>query len=274
MIQDDNLTCSQTVRVETHSDNPAIAVVRICRPAHRNAIDDEVIDGLRNVAAALHEDVSVRAVILTGEGSFFSAGADMTTFDFLGNEPDVNRVRRMSHKGSRLCAEWENLPQLTIAAIEGGAVGGGLGLAAACDWRAMASDAWVYVPEARLGLIYGWNTIPRLTSLIGPARTKLLSVLCRRHGAAECERWGLADLVTEPGAALAGAIALAEEGCAIPRLAAQLIKRSVNVNSNALSAATSYADMDEMLVCMTDAEGNQAREAMIRSVLGRKGGAR
>jgi enoyl-CoA hydratase/carnithine racemase len=251
------------VRIEEHAGNPAISVVRISRPAQRNAINDEVIDGLSEAAAALREDTSVKAVILVGDGGFFSAGADLSTFEAVRGEPDVNRVRRMIHKGGRLCTEWERLPQLTIAAIEGGAVGGGLALAAACDWRVIASNAWIYVPEAKLGLNYGWNTLPRLNSLIGPARTKLVSIMCRRHGAAECERWGLADMVTEPEGALAGAAALAEEACAVPRLAAQLIKRSVNAHANALSAAASYADMEDMLVCMTDDEGNKARQHLI-----------
>lgn len=270
MTNEAKTVAGKTIRIERPADAPGVAIVRICRPEHRNAIDDTVIDGLREAAAELHEDVSVRAVILTGEGRFFSAGADISTFDDIEAEKDVNRIRRASYRGNRLCAEWESLPQLTIAAIEGGAVGGGLSLAASCDWRVMAADAWAYVPEARLGLIYGWNSIPRLNALIGPARAKLLSILCRRHGAAECEGWGLVDLVTEPGEALAGAIALAGEVCAIPRIAAQLIKRSVNVHSNALAASTSYADMDEMLVCMTDAEGNRSRQEAIRRLVGKK----
>lgn len=254
----------KAVRIERSQDNPALAVVSICRSKVRNAINDAVINGLLEAAEELRKDMSVQAVILTGEGGFFSAGADISTFGNIEDEKDVNLVRHSAYEGKRLCYEWENLPQLTIAAIEGGAVGGGLGLAVSCDWRVMASDAWAFVPETRIGLNYGWSTLPRLTSLIGPARTKTMSILCRRHPAAECESWGLADSVVPSGGALAGAVKLAEEALRVPRLAARIIKRSVNNTANALHAATSYADMDEMLVCMTDPEGNRAREDFIK----------
>ncbi len=265
------MTDQTPVRIEHHPDAPDIAVVTINRPDRRNALDDAVLDGLGQAAERFHEDAGTRAIVLRGEGGFFSAGADVSTFDTIATETDVNRVRRATHKGGRLCAAWESLPQLTIASIEGGAVGGGLALALACDWRVMAADAWVYVPEARLGLIYGWNTVPRLTRLIGPARTKTLSILCRCHAASECQQWGLVDAIAGDEGADEAAFALAREVCAIPRLAAQMIKRSTNATANALSAATSYADMDDMLVCMTDPEGNAARQAFI-SGLKDKGG--
>ncbi|MCZ4287712.1 enoyl-CoA hydratase/isomerase family protein [Hoeflea alexandrii] len=257
------MTAQKPVRIEHLPDAPEIAVVSLNRPAQKNAITDEMIDGLMEAASSFHEDSDTKVIVLRGEGGFFSAGADVSTFDAIENETDVNRVRRMTHKGGRLCTEWETLPQLTIASITGGAVGGGLALALASDWRVMAEDAWVYVPEARLGLIYGWNTVPRLTRLIGPARTKTLSILCRRHSAAECDKWGLTDKIAKGNDADKTAFELAREACSVPRLAAQLIKRSTNAASNALSASTSYADMDDMLVCMTDPEGNAARQAFI-----------
>ena len=257
------MTDQTPVRIEALSGAPEIAVVTLNRPTRKNAIDDAIIDGLMQAALRFHEDAETKAIVLRGEGGFFSAGADVSAFDGIAGETDVNRIRRSTHKGGRLCAAWESLPQLTIAAINGGAVGGGLALTLACDWRVMASDAWAYVPEARLGLIYGWNTIPRLTRLIGPARTKTLSILCRRHKAQECEKWGLVDAIAEDGSAEETAYALAREVCTIPTLAAQLIKRSTNASANALSAATSYADMDDMLVCMTDPEGNAARQAFL-----------
>lgn len=250
------------------ADDPRIAVVTITRPHTRNAFDDEMISGLASLAQSLRDMTDLRCVILTGGGGFFSAGADLSLFDAIRSETDVTAVRRMVEKGGMMCVAWERLPQLTIAAIEGGAIGGGLALALACDWRVMAEDAWVYVPEARLGLNYGWNTLPRLSTLVGPARAKTISILCRRHGSAECREFGLADAIGAPGDAMSAARALADEVCAVPRLAAQIIKRSVNAHACALTAATSYSDMDDMLLCLTDEEG-KAAAAALRAQVGR-----
>ncbi|MZR30677.1 enoyl-CoA hydratase/isomerase family protein [Sneathiella litorea] len=257
------MTKSEAVSLEYSKEIPGLAIVQISRPEARNAFNDDVIEGLMDAALSLRKDTSVQVVILSGKGGFFSAGADISTFSKIEGETDINRVRQWAYEGSRLCREWEELPQLTIAAIEGGAVGGGLGIAVSCDWRIMASDAWVYVPEVKLGLNFGWSTLPRLNNLIGPARTKTLSILCRRHMATECESWGLADAISAPGEALEKAQNLAEEALQVPRLPVRIIKRAVNTNANALNASTSYADMDEMLVCMTDQEGNAARGATV-----------
>jgi enoyl-CoA hydratase len=242
---------------------PGIAVVRMRREARRNALDAGLIAALHETADMLRDDTSVRSVVLTGDDRVFSAGADLSTFAAIEGERDVNRVRRSVARGGRMAEAWQTLPQITIAAVEGGAVGGGLGLALACDWRVFARTGFAYVPEARLGLNYGWNTLPRLSALCGPARAKWISVLCRRHYGEELLGWGIADQLTETGGALEAAIALGREAASMPALAVQLIKRSVNAHSQAFAAASSVGDMEDMLVCMTDPEGTRARAAMI-----------
>jgi enoyl-CoA hydratase/carnithine racemase len=254
--------------MERAAGAPQIAIVTIDRPQQRNAFNDLVISELANIAGQLREMTDVRCVIVTGAGGFFSAGADLASFAAVRAETDLNRVRRMVEKGGMMCAAWEQLPQLTIAAIDGGAVGGGLGLSLACDWRVMAEDAWIYVPEARLGLNFGWNTLPRLNALVGPARTKTISVLCHRHPATECLAWGLTDRLGPPGDAMSTARELADEVCNVPRMAAQIIKRSVNANAYALTAATSYADMEDMLVCLSDEEGQASAREVVKQVIG------
>lgn len=246
--------------------SPAVAVVTLQRQHKLNALNDALVDALAAAADELREDARVKAVVLTGGPRVFSAGADMSTFDAVERQSDVNQVRRMVQRGTRMVEAWETLPALTIAAVEGGAVGGGFGLALACDWRVFARDAWAYVPEVRLGLNYGWGTLPRLTALAGPGRAKWISVLCRRHPAQELADWGIAEQVAEPGGALAAAIALAEEVAALPGLAAQFVKQDVNACATALARTASHGDMDHMLVCMTDSEGRQARAQVAASV--------
>lgn len=252
--------------VEIERVAPQIALVRMKREDKLNALNDELIQGLTDAAQTLREDASVKVVVVTGGMRAFSAGADIGTFDAIGREPDVNRVRRATQRGARMAQLWESLPALTIAAVEGGAVGGGFGLALACDWRVFASNAYAYVPEVRLGLNYGWGTLQRLSALAGPARAKWISILCRKHGAAELAGWNIVEQVAEPGQALDSALALASEVAALPALAAQIIKQSVNAHSTALAHASSHADMDHMLVCLTDEEGRRARVSFSETI--------
>ncbi|KAI3610275.1 Enoyl-CoA hydratase (plasmid) [Cupriavidus necator H850] len=245
--------------IEIERVAPQIAVVRMKRDDKLNALNDELIHGLTDAAQTLREDASVKVVVLTGGMRAFSAGADIGTFDSIRKDPDVNRVRRATQWGVRMAESWESLPAITIAAVEGGAVGGGFGLALACDWRVFARNAYGYVPEVQLGLNYGWGTLQRLSALAGPARAKWISILCRKHGAEALASWNIVEQLAEPGQALESALVLAREVAALPALAAQIVKQSVNAHSTALARASSHADMDHMLLCLTDAEGQRAR---------------
>jgi enoyl-CoA hydratase len=252
-----NMVSSSLVTAE--AVRPGIALVTMRREAKLNAFNDELISSLTDVCESLHGDTSIKAVVLTGGTRVFSAGADRRLFDTLQGESDVNRSRRILARGKWMCERWEALPMLTIAAVEGGAVGGGLSLALACDWRVFASDAWAMVPEVKIGVNFGWGTLPRLAALVGPARAKWLSILCRRTPAAELASWGLLEELCEPHHAVETALRIAEELSALPMLPPQMIKRTVNAFSQAAARTASYGDMEEMLVCLSDKESAEAR---------------
>lgn len=252
--------------IQIERPHPAIAVVTLNRDGKLNAFDDGLLDSLTAACIELHDDARTKAVVVTGGARVFSAGADFGLFDTIQSETDVNRARRTLNKGKRMIELWETLPMPTIASVEGGAVGGGFSLALACDWRVFAEESFAMVPEVKLGLNYGWGTLPRLTALAGPARAKWMSILCRRHTAVELERWGIADLTAPKGDALETALDLAREVAALPMLAPQIIKRSVDAAAHALSRSTSSGDMDDMLVCMGDREGAAARRATVSTV--------
>lgn len=249
---------------------PEIAVVHMRRESKLNALNAQLIADLTDAAHALRDDSLLKAVVVTGGLRAFSAGADLSTFTDIEGVTNVNEVRRAVAKGGRMIDAWQSIPAVTIAAVEGGAVGGGLGLCLACDWRVFARTAWGYVPEVKLGLNYGWGSLPRLTALAGPAKAKWISILCQRHDAAQLHQWNVVEQVAEPGQALQSALALAREVAVLPALAAQMIKKAVNVYSHALGAVASHSDMDDMLVCLTDSEGASARQRLASSVGSKK----
>lgn len=147
-----------------------------------------------------------------------------------------------------MCAAWESLEQVTIAAVEGWCVGGGVVLAAACDWRVMSNAGAIYVPELRLGMNMSWQSIPRLINLVGPSRTKQLLILANPVDAATAEDWGLVDYCVPAGEVLAFAQDLGRKVAEMPPVPVRMTKRAVNACANALSEATSFMDADQFLL--------------------------
>src|SRR5690349_17644053 len=150
-----------------------VAIVRMHRPQRRNAMSLAYMRELTHTAETLRDDGEIDVVLLTGGPRWFSAGADLKDEErwSIGSKP-LDEQREIGQTGYRMARAWEELPQITIAAIEGYALGGGLALALACDWRVLAEDAFVGVPEIGLGIPLTWGTLPRLIALACPARAK------------------------------------------------------------------------------------------------------
>jgi len=244
--------------------NDAQAVVRFDRGVNRNAIDQDTLLALTQVAQDLAQSLTIHTVLLTGAADVFSAGIDLK--DPQKWQEDVTRLlirRDIDQRGARLCRLWEELPQLTIAAIEGAAVGGAVALTLACDWRVAAENAIIYLPEAKVGLNMGWGAIPRMVNLIGAARTKRAILLAEKLGMAQALEWGLVDEVVPAGQSLVCAQSLAARANQIPPAILRMTKESVNLHANALNRLGIYMDADQALVCRDSDEGKRAREGFL-----------
>ena len=244
---------------------PRLAVVRLNRPAVRNALSQALMQELTDCARALAERTDIDAVILTGDSTCFTAGADLKDARAWADEslPLVTR-RHLAGLGYRMCKAWEELPQITIVAIEGYAVGGGLALSVACDWRVLADDAWVSLPEIALGIPLTWGTIPRLVNLLGPARAKRLTILCERIAAPEALAMGLVDHTAPKGQALPAARELAARTLAMPAAAVRMSKESVNAVATALNHAAGHMAHDQIALAAASGEAAAARAQALR----------
>ncbi len=178
--------------VEKISDS--IAVVRFNRPAERNALSTPTLDKLDIMLSNLISDHKLNSIIFTGTGNVFSSGADIRELATL----DVNRARHFSSKGQRLFQRIAEAPQLTIAAINGYCMGGGLDLALACDIRVAASSAVFAHPGARLGIITGWGGTQRLPRVIGKARALEFFITAQRMTSKEAQEIGLISRIGDP----------------------------------------------------------------------------
>jgi enoyl-CoA hydratase/carnithine racemase len=224
----------------------AVAVVRFDRREHRNAFDQKLVGELTEVARGFHDDLDTHYVVLTGAPEAFSAGADLKDPASwqLADKTDVQRRHRF-YAGVRLCRAWEEMPQITIAAMERMAVGAGVAIALACDWRVLGRGAFLYVPEVRIGLNLQWGALPRLVTLVGPARAKRITLMCERMDAATALAWGLVDELADDGRTVETALAMAGKAAEMPPATVRLMKEAINATAGALHRATSFADGDQ-----------------------------
>ena len=179
-----------------------IAVVRFDRGDGINALSPEALRELTAAARSFEDDGATSVVVLTGSAKAFSAGFDLKDPEGRSRRGmDLGTLRRHLKLGPRLTRAWQDMEQITIGAIEGFCVGGGVALAVALDFRIMARDAHLRVPEVGLGMNMSWQSVPRMLHLIGPARTKQAVILAdQRISAAEAHEWGLVEELADPAA--------------------------------------------------------------------------
>ncbi|MES2032797.1 MAG: enoyl-CoA hydratase-related protein [Pseudomonadota bacterium] len=186
--------------VELDASPSGVAVVTINRPEKKNAFNAEVIAALAEHFETLRDADGVRIVFLRGAGGAFSAGADL---DWMRSAADwtVSENRDDAQKLAEMLQALAELPQLTVALVEGPAFGGGAGLVAACDYAVAAPDATFAFSEVKLGLVAA--TIgPHVVAAIGPRRSKSLFATGRSFDATFAEKIGLIDEVVASAADL------------------------------------------------------------------------
>lgn len=242
-----------------------IATVTFDRGERRNALSLKAMQELTAVAESFKDDLTVSCVVLTGTSKEFSAGVDLkdpARWDI--NDKSLDERRFIASWGSRMCRAWEEVPQLTIAAIEGLNVGGGIALTLACDWRVMARSAYLLVPEAQIGIPLGWHTIPRLVNIVGAAKAKHIILMGEKLDCSTAKDWGLVDYLSDDGAARDTAIKLAEQAAKTPRAVIKMTKQSINAYVNSFNFASTFMDVDQALVCNQSREAIEARQHFAR----------
>jgi enoyl-CoA hydratase len=208
----------QFVVVERRPDG--VAIVRLDRPK-MNALSTAMLAELRSVMAELAEE-PLGAVVLWGGERVFAAGADVSEF------PDPGAPALVAARFLAATRAIADMGPVTIAAITGYALGGGLELALACDLRVVADTARLGQPEILLGIIPGGGATQRLPRLVGTARAKDIILTGRQVRADEALRIGLADRVVPAADVLDEALGLAAELAGGARRAQVMAKRLID----------------------------------------------
>jgi enoyl-CoA hydratase len=212
----------------------SVARVTLSRPEKANALDAEITDALLGAVLALRDEPDVRAMVLTGEGSAFSAGGDFKTIRAMRDDRSLRDTVLAAHQ--ELFWAMTRLPFPTVAAVNGAAVGAGVTVALLCDLVVMAEDSFLSDPRVSLGLLDGAGGLllwPLLTSL-SAAKEHLL--LGDRVSGAEAHRLGLANRAVPASDVLQEALQLAKRLAALPPQAVRQTRQLLNFHIDRVAA--------------------------------------
>ncbi len=217
---------------------------------------------LREIAAAARwfDTTDAVVVVVTGEGRAFSSGFDLREFASGSDAADdATSGRDQADLGRRMADAMERMNALTIAAIKGPCVGGGVVLAGVCDLRIAADDTVFSIPEVDLGIPLAWGGIPRLVREIGPARTRELVLTCRPFDAVEAQTIGFVNRVVARADLEEVVDGMAEDIAAKAPSVVHATKRQVNAAlENMASTGGSWADADVLSAALSDPEARGA----------------
>jgi len=184
---------SPTERMIAEVDGP-IGWLVFNNPSRRNAVSLDMWQAIPEILDAYERDPAVRVIVLKGAGDkAFVSGADISEFEQQRSSPEA--VARYEEIGNEAQSRLLNAKKPTIAMIQGFCMGGGIGVALACDMRIASESAQFGIPAARLGIAYRLGGIIRLLELVGPAYAKEIFFTARRFTAAEAHQMGLVNRV-------------------------------------------------------------------------------
>jgi enoyl-CoA hydratase len=219
-----------------------LMTVTFNRPDVLNALNKGAMLEIKNLLSDLRADDKTRFVIFTGAGRAFTSGVEYSkkAWSERYTTPGLQDERHWQFFGHEFMHAMENLEQITIAAINGHAIGGGLCIAMDCDFRIASDRAILGVPELNLGVFYTWGATPRLTALIGPMKAKEIIMTCDLIDAKEAYRIGLVNKVVPHAKLMQSCTDLVKKLSEKGPLALRICKKQVN--------SASMAKMEDLFI--------------------------
>ncbi|WP_181702222.1 enoyl-CoA hydratase [Chthonobacter albigriseus] len=207
----------------------ALGRIVIDNPGRHNALSLAMWEAIPGAVAELEADPDVRVIVLTGsEGGAFASGADISEFDVVRRDAVTSKTYEAANAAAFAALRGAEKP--TVAVIRRFCMGGGVGLAAACDIRLASEDTAFAIPAARLGLAYPAEAVADVVALIGPSRTKDLFFTAKRIDAATALRIGLVDDVVRDDELDAAAAAYVARVSALAPLTQRAVKAAINAS--------------------------------------------
>lgn len=201
-----------------------VLIVKINNPGALNALNSEVLSEIGEAFDEAAKDSNINAIILTGEGKAFVAGADIAEMSTLNAE----QGKVFGEHGSRVFRKIETMPKAVIAAVNGFALGGGCELAMACDIRIASEKAKFGQPEVTLGITPGFSGTQRLSRLVGLGKAKELIFTGNIIGAKDAKEIGLVNEVVEPERLMEVALEMAKKIASNAQIAVRYSKEAID----------------------------------------------
>jgi len=232
--------------IEKRDDH--IAIVTFNRPELLNSLNSILMSEIEHLTEEFQRDTDTRVVIFTGAGQHFSVGADLKE-----QRPPSTLIEQTRAKqiGPRMIRKIFMMDQITIAAINGGALGGGCCIVTACDFRIGAENSMAGYPESRLGMNLSWGSVSLTVHLIGATYAKEMIILGKNNDAQTLLKWGFLSEIVPKEKLLDRAIEIAKDYTEVPPIPAQMIKKSINHIIGALDQAIMHMDADQHSLTMT-----------------------
>ena len=235
-------------RIRLTFDGP-IATITLARPEKLNALDMAMIDALHRAALEIETRHKVRCALLMGEGKVFCAGGDIAAWS---GQPPLEMWRTWTRAGHRTFDALARLRVPLIAVLSGHAFGGGLELAATADFLIAERHVQLSLPETGLGMAPGWSGTQRLVRRFGSRAVKRMALAGLSFAAPDALALGMLDEVSETGAGLAAALALAGRICARGPIAVQVAKQMINVAEGEENAGVMEMLAGSLTACTAD----------------------
>jgi enoyl-CoA hydratase/carnithine racemase len=234
-----------------------VGIVSLNRPEVRNAVTLSMWRELANIFSKLARDCDVRAIVLTGSGSDFCVGADVSEFDTLRENRDQSAEYEIAV--DNCSAAIANVSKPVIAAISGYCLGGGCHLALACDFRFADPSAKLGIPSAKLSIVYGVKSVQRLLAITGLANAKRMLYSGERYDAVRAQAMGLADEICD--SAVSAAVGYAKtlaNNAPLSIAGAKFMLNNLSMGNGALDMAAAQRLIDRAADSQDFREGRRA----------------
>ncbi|MEL6251031.1 MAG: enoyl-CoA hydratase/isomerase family protein [Bacteroidota bacterium] len=257
----------ETLKIELKGK---IAHLTLNRPKALNALSKQVLKELREACEYLNKQKEVRVVIIKGEGKCFSAGADLNdSMDTKPEQSDWLERRGQGQLGYRMCEAVQNLRAASIAQVHGFAIGGGLLLMLACDFRLVAENSFFAIPEVDLGIPLAWGGVPKLIAEVGPLKARELIMTCRRFDAREALDLGVINSIHPLEGLETESAKLADILAEKPVLPIQMTKEQIKSSTDQMGKGyLPGADGDMLMSILKDPESRAAAIAYLQKLKG------